>query len=136
MKKQFKILLFRVAAAAIVWRIYIWGFVDRQPLSEIQRRDISHAKVTLIPPDETVTVEDKEKLAQLLQSLKVKRRSTGFEIQFYSGQAVTVTINLSDGKTVQAVSVGNMWLVIDGRYYKADYHSSENLNNWANSLLK
>lgn len=106
--------------------------IDR-PYDDLKAEDIVSASVTLTPPEKTVTIEDKEELAALMQQLVTYSKDQGYTE--YDGQGVVFDLTLSDGKT-QTVNAYNPFLVIDGVGYKTSYEPCAELTNYANGLIR
>ena len=85
--------------------------IGKKPFAKISVDDISKVSVQLLPPDETVEVDELEQLVAALNDVVVYGKDNSYKE--YASQAVIYTITLTDGKemTVQAY---NPFIVIDG----------------------
>lgn len=134
MKMRNKILLAAVCAAAVVSAV-LWQnrSVSVRPFQDLKAEDIAAASVELLPPEETVEVENPEELAALLRETVVYEEDDSYGQ--YAGQAVTFTLTMADG-TERSVMAYNPFLVIDGVGYRTEYGHCEALNAYANLLLE
>jgi len=103
-----------------------------RPYSDLKAEDIVSAKVTLTPPEKTVTIEDKEELAALMNALVTYNRDQGY--LECCGQGVVFELTLADGKT-QSINAYNPYLVIDDVGYKTSYEPCAKLADYANGLI-
>lgn len=135
MKRNTKILLAAVcAAAAVGLAVLLLKESDPvQPFQDLKAEDIVDASVELLPPGETVEVEDLEKLAALLREAVIYQEDNSYS--GYAGQAVTFTLTMADG-TETRIMAYTPFLVIDGVGYRAEYEPCEALNAYANQLLE
>ena len=135
MKKSRGKLIFAGAALALcllMW--YALGRGDR-PFSDLEGADLVSAIVHLSPPDVTLELDrtEMEELAGLLREVVVYRRADSWTE--YTGQAVTYTLELADGRTC-TVTDYNPFLILDGVGYRTKYEPCEALNSFGNRLLR
>ena len=135
MKKSRGKLIFAGAALALcllMW--YALGRGDR-PFSDLEGADLVSAIVHLSPPDVTLELDrtEMEELAGLLREVVVYRRDDSWTE--YTGQAVTYTLELADGRTC-TVTDYNPFLILDGVGYRTKYEPCEALNSFGNRLLR
>ena len=97
MKRNTKILLAAVCAtAAVGLTVLLLKESDPvQPFQDLKAEDIVDASVELLPPGETVEVEDLEKLAALLREAVIYQEDNSYS--GYAGQAVTFALTMADG---------------------------------------
>ena len=134
MKKRAAILLAVCAAAAVGLAVVLLKEPDPvRPFQDLKGEDIASASVELLPPGETVEVEDLEELAALLREAVVYEKDDSYGQ--YAGQAVTFTLTMADG-TETRIMAYTPFLVLDGVGYRAEYEPCEALNAYANLLLE
>ena len=103
-----------------------------KPYQDLTAADIASATVFLQPPDQTLQVEDTDRLAALLQDVVIYEEDNSYTE--YAGQAVTIQLTMSDG-TQTSITAYNPFLIIDGIGYRTEYEPCEALNRYANELL-
>ena len=103
-----------------------------KPYQDLTAADIASATVFLQPPDQTLQVEDTDRLAALLQDVVIYEEDNSYAE--YTGQAVTIQLTMSDG-TQTDITAYNPFLIIDGIGYRTEYEPCEALNRYANELL-
>ena len=130
MKKRSIIITISVAAICLCTMMFL--FAGRRPFKDLTSADIASAQIHLIPPDQTITVTDTDKLVSYLKELVIYYRADFY--MAYGGQAVIVTIETTDGKQIEVIA-DNIFITINGVRYKTKYEPCEELNNYANSLL-
>ena len=130
MKKRSIIITIGVAAICLCTMMFF--FAGRRPFKDLTSADIDSAQIHLIPPDQTITVTDTDKLVSYLNELVIYYRAVFY--MAYGGQAVTVTLETTDGKQIEVIA-DNIFITINGVRYKTKYEPCEELNNYANSLL-
>ena len=101
----------------------------------LEGADLVSAIVHLSPPDVTLELDrtEMEELAGLLREVVVYRRDDSWTE--YTGQAVTYTLELADGRTC-TVTDYNPFLSLDGVGYRTKYEPCEALNSFGNRLLR
>ena len=130
MKKRSIIITISVAAICLCTVLFL--FTGRRPFKDLTSADIASAQIHLIPPDQTITVTDTDKLVSYLNELVIYHRDDSY--REYEGQAVIVTLETTDGKQIKVVE-NNLFIIINGVGYKTKYEPCEELSNYANSLL-
>ena len=130
MKKRSIIITISVAAICLCTVLFL--FTGRRPFKDLTSADIDSAQIHLIPPDQTITVTDTDKLVSYLNELVIYHRDDSY--REYEGQAVIVTLETTDGKQIKVVE-NNLFIIINGVRYKTKYEPCEELSNYANSLL-
>ena len=135
MKKSRGKLIFAGAALALcllMW--YALGKGDR-PFSDLEGADLVSAIVHLSPPDVTLELDRDEldQLAGLLREVVVYERDDSWTE--YTGQAVTYTLELADGRTC-TVTDYTPFRSLDGVGYRTKYEPCEALNSFGNRLLR
>ena len=130
MKKRSIIITISVAAICLCTVLFL--FTGRRPFKDLTSADIDSAQIHLIPPDQTITVTDTDKLVSYLNELVIYHRDDSY--REYEGQAVIVTLETTDGKQIKVVE-NNLFIIINGVGYKTKYEPCEELSNYANSLL-
>ena len=125
------IVLLALALAALIYCSY-----SDKPLETISINEIKEIKVYAIPPEEEVILSEAEakSVIPLLQDLKVSK--PGYKAFALGGQTVRITVEKTDGSTIEISNVGNVQIIVDGKSYRADYESAEAINNFANKVLK
>lgn len=103
-----------------------------KPYQDLTAADIASATVFLQPPDQTLQVEDTDRLAALLQDVVIYEEDNSYTE--YTGQAVTFQLTMSDG-TQTDVTAYSPFLIIDGTGYRTEHDPCEALNRYANELL-
>ena len=103
-----------------------------KPYQDLTAADITSATVLLQPPDQTLRVEEPDRLIELLQDVVIYEEDNSYAE--YAGQAVTIQLTMSDG-TQTDITAYNPFLIIDGIGYRTEYESCEALNRYANELL-
>lgn len=133
MKRKRTFLLCGGLAALLLAGALTWTFHGKRPFRGITAGDIQSVKFELFPPgvDFTLTPEEVEELAPLLDGLVVYRRDDTW--RDYNGQMCVFTLTLADGSrtTVQAY---NPFLIVDGAGFRCEYGPCEALNRFANTL--
>jgi hypothetical protein len=99
---------------------------------KLSETEISYATVHLMPPDQTIQIEDINELVGLLNDVVIYEEDNSYTQ--YDGQAVTFTLTMVDGSQIE-IKAYNPFLVIDGVGYKTEYEPCEALNAYANRLL-
>jgi hypothetical protein len=99
---------------------------------KLSETEISYATVHLMPPDQTIQIEDINELVGLLNDVVIYEEDNSYTQ--YDGQAVTFTLTMVDGSQME-ITAYNPFLVIDGVGYKTEYEPCEALNAYANRLL-
>ena len=130
MKKRSIIITIGVAAICLCTMLFI--FAGRRPFKDLTSADIASAQIHLIPPDQTITVADTDKLVSYLNELVIYYQDDSY--REYAGQAVIITLENTDGKQIEVIA-DNIFITINGVRYKTKYEPCEELNNYANSLL-
>lgn len=130
MKKRWKLLLL-IAAAAVM--ALVWWMQGTRPFRNLEAEDIAAASIELLPPDQTIAVENLEELTGYLQQLVIYQPDQSYSE--YAGQAVVVTLEMKDGSRMEIVEY-NPFVIIDGVGYRCKYEPSEQLNRYANQLLE
>ena len=135
MKKSKKLLIIAVVILTIISAILGWLLYSDRPFETISANEIGEIKVYAIPPEEEVILSEVEveSVVPILQNLKISK--PGYKVFTMSGQTVRLTIQKTDGSTIELSNVGNVQISIDGRSYRADYDSAEAINNFANKVL-
>lgn len=103
-----------------------------KPYQDLTAADISSATVLLQPPDQTLQVEETDRLIALLQDVVIYEEDNSYTE--YAGQAVTIQLTMSDG-TQTSITEYNPFVIIDGIGYRTEYEPCEALNRYANELL-
>ena len=133
MKKRAAILLAVCAAAAVGLAVVLLKEPDPvRPFQDLKEEDIASASVELLPPGETVEVEDLEELAALLREAVVYEKDDSYGQ--YAGQAVTFTLTMADG-TETRIMAYTPFLVLDGVGYRAEHDPCQALSQFGNRLL-
>ena len=132
--KRLPIIILLFLALALAALIYC-SYSDK-PLETISINEIKEIKVYAIPPEEEVVLSEAEakSVIPLLQDLKVSK--PGYKAFALGGQTVRITVEKTDGSTIEISNVGNVQIIVDGKSYRADYESAEAINNFANKVLK
>lgn len=133
-KRTAKIALGVCALIAICAAVALLLFCrGTRPFSSLKAENIVSARVQLYPPDVTIDVEDKEALSALLREVVIYGRDDSYTE--YAGQAAIFTLQMTDGRIVE-VTEYNPFTVIDGAGYRCAYQPCEDLNRFANELLR
>ena len=105
----------------------------RKPFRTLEAADISAARVELLPPDVTLSLDaaEIETLAGLLRDCRIKSRDDSY--MECEGQAVIFTLTLADG-TVTDVNAYGSFLILDGAGYLADHNACQALSAFGNQL--
>ena len=103
-----------------------------KPYQDLTASEITSATVLLQPPDQTLQVEELDRLVALLRDVVIYEEDDLYTE--YEGQAVTVQLTMSDG-TQTSITAYNPFLIIDGIGYRTEYEPCETLNRYANELL-
>ena len=104
-----------------------------KPFENLTEQDLISASVELTPPGEEVCIENLQEMAKKLKKVVVYGKENSDEI--YAGQSVVFTFVMADG-TERRIEVCAPFVVIDGVRYQAKYAPCEELNVYANELLK
>ena len=104
-----------------------------KPFENLIEQDLVSASVELTPPGEEVSIENLQEMAEQLKKVVVYRRENSDEI--YAGQSVVFEFIMADG-TERRIEVCAPFVVIDGVRYQAKYAPCEELNAYADELLK
>ena len=132
MKKRHIVITITLVLTIIIAVILSVKIIGREPFKDLDASSIKSATVHLIPPDDTVEIEDVDRLAELLQDVVIYNIHP-FPL-FYFGQGVTYTVVFKDG-TETKITACNPIVTIDGVRYKCKYEPCEALNSYANNLL-
>ena len=88
-----------------------------KPYQDLTAADITSATVLLQPPDQTLRVEEPDRLIELLQDVVIYEEDNSYAE--YAGQAVTIQLTMSDG-TQTDITAYNPFLIIDGIGYRTE----------------
>ena len=128
MKKRTPFLL-----AAVLFLLVAFCLVQgKRPFRHLQGEDIAEARVTLTPPNVTLLVPDKDRLAALLQDVTLYQQDDSYPE--YTGQGVLFTVTLTDGTTTELLAYPPFF-VIDGVGYRTKEAPCEACSQYANTLL-
>ena len=121
-------------AFALAWVLGLAGCsrAGAKPYQDLTAADISSAAVFLQPPDQTLHVEETDRLLALLRDVVIYEEDNSYTE--YAGQAVTIQLTMSDG-TQTDITAYNPFLIIDGIGYRTEYEPCEAMNRYANELL-
>lgn len=121
------------AAVGILVVACVLTCFGRRPYRNLEASDIVSATVHLMPPDQTIQITEVEELTAYLQNIVIYRRDDSYTA--YKGQAVTFTLTMADGSQ-ETIMAYNPFVVINGTGYQTKYEPCEQLNHYANQLLK
>lgn len=132
MKKKIVIIssifvLFVISASAFLFA------VDKKPFEDLQASEVASASVLLLPPNESIEIDNIDTLVGMLNNIELSSRTIGHKVS--GGQSCVFTITKTDGNT-QEINVFGSYVIIDGVGYKGTYLPCEELNQYANSLLE
>lgn len=131
-----EVIIMKKAVLAFICLVILMGAVGaaviNRPYSDLKAEDIVSARVTLTPPEKTVTIEDKEELAALMSELVTYNRDQSYTE--CDGQGVVFELTMADGRT-QSINAYQPYLVIDNVGYRASYEPCAKLANYANGLI-
>ena len=105
----------------------------KKPYRHLAETDVIAATVSLTPPDKTVPVTDISYLVDCLHELVFFYEDNSYSE--YVGQAVTFTLEMSDGSQ-EIITAYNPFAIINGTGYRTKYGPCEKLNDYANRLLR
>lgn len=131
MKKR-NILFVALVCVVVICTIVV-AFSGRKPFRDLQPSDVVSATVHLTPPDKTIQITEIPELVSYLKEVVIYNEDNSYVE--YTGQAVFFTLNMSDGSQV-SIEEYNPFIIIDGVGYKTKYEPCEDLNNYANQLLR
>jgi len=107
----------------------------KKPFAKLSADEIVSAELFIIPPEKTIYLTGKEKIAELtdiLNQLVIYREdNSGRE---YAGQLVQVTIKLKNGET-HTIGAYNPLLFMNGKCYRTKYEPCHKLNAFGNRIL-
>ena len=132
MKNKWRVLIL-IAVMLIVVLMLGWYLAGRRPFRNLKAEEIASASMEIMPPDQEVVVEDLDELVSHLQQLVIYRQDQSYSE--YAGQAVVITLEMKDGSRMEIVEY-NPFVIIDGVGYRCKYEPSEQLNLYANQLLR
>ena len=132
--KKGKMLLLLAALLAAVLGYFLYS---AEPLAALETDEIAEIRVYAIPPDAEVVLDEAEveNAVSLLQNLKVSRPGYGMLAMGLGGQTVKITVQMTDGSSVEISNIGNVIITIDNKSYRADYATAEAINQFANKVL-
>ena len=129
---------FIIAACILVFGIltilllYTFG---TKPFAKLTANEVMSAELFIAPPDSTVTITDKEDIAELTDILNeiiiYQEDNSGRE---YAGQLVQATITLKKGET-HTIGAYNPFLFLNGKCYRTKYEPCQKLNAFGNGIL-
>lgn len=133
-KKFIAICVFCVLGFGIL-TIALLNTFGTKPFAKLTADDVMSAELFIVPPDSTVTITDKEYIAELTDILNeliiYQEDNSGRE---YDGQLVQVAITLKNGET-HTIGAYNPFLFIDGECYRTKYEPCQKLNSFGNRIL-
>ena len=133
MKKRLVIMLCLAVVVCAAVILALSGTAKRsRPFRELEASDVASATLRLLPPDETIRIDDPEPLIRLLRQLVVYEEVSSLPGTL-SGQSVIVSLTLSNGERTE-IEVLTPYLVIDGTGCRAKYGPCEALSRYANRL--
>lgn len=116
--------------------ILLFSPFARKPFANLSASEVVSAELFIIPPNETIKLDNKEdiaKLTDILNKIVIYRQDdSGRE---YAGQLVQATITLESGETHTIGAYGS-FLFLNGKCYRTKYKPSEKLNAFGNRILK
>ena len=115
--------------------VMLFSTIGKKPFAKLSANEIVSAELFIIPPDEKVSLTDKEDISELTNILNevtiYREDNSGRE---YAGQLVQVTIELKNGETHTIGAYGS-FLFLNGRCYRTKYEPSQKLNAFGNRIL-
>lgn len=132
-KKRIIILCSLIILAVLI--ILTKNFVGTYPFKHLKAEEIKNVSVWVIPPDTTVelTEEETEEMVHILHNVKIYNRS--WKHMFSGGQSCIFSIKYNDGDVIE-INAFTPSVIIDGKGYRAEYEVCEELNQFANNLIK
>ena len=132
MKKKICIILLIAAVICAISAGCIVLFTSgEKPFKDLRAEEISSATVHLLPPNDTVTITDIDKLVKHLNDIVIYEEDNSYSE--YNGQVVIFTIIKTDG-TQMTIDASNPFVVIDDVGYRCKYKPCEALSSYANDL--
>ena len=112
------------------------GILPKRPLKNIRAEDINSPSVYVNPPDMSAQVadEDFEKLAKIISSLQVYGKAMD-EIEPITGGGVSVELMTANGN-IEISNIGNLYLCVNGKYYRGYYRPMDALDSFARKITQ
>jgi len=133
MKKKFVITACVLVLGILT--IVLLNIFGTKPFSRLSASEIVSAELFIVPPDSTVTLTNKEDIAELTDILNeiiiYQEDNSGRE---YAGQLVQATITLKKGET-HTIGAYNPFLFLNGKCYRTKYEPCQKLNAFGNRIL-
>lgn len=132
-KKRIIILCSIIILAVLI--ILIKSFVGTHPFKHMKAVEIKNVSVWVIPPDTIIELTEEEirELVHILHNVKIYNRS--WKHMFSGGQSCIFTITYNDGEAIE-INAFTPSVIINGKGYRAEYEACDNLNQFANNLIK
>lgn len=132
MKKNVSFMLIFITLVLLICSMLIPRIFGRKPFKKLTDTALSSASVHLVPPDETIEIEELGELTEYLNDVVVYQKDNSFTE--YTGQGVIFTLQYQDGSEKQVIAY-DPFIIIDGIGYRCHYESCQALSGYANRLL-